>query len=151
MYVRGHLLRSRLCFGTCHQKPVCLLPALPFGKFPWGLGGHEVGYSLLQEKVLKHKKKWWKSKKKSRHHVLPQSKGGTDENNIVILSENVHKAWHILFDNKTPEEAEAYLVALHEVWRRHARRRSWNHSLTSSGSRSPSPTAQSTFSGVSHS
>ena len=41
----------------------------------------------------------------TRHHLLPRSMGGKDdEDNIVMLPENVHNAWHLLFANKPPEK-----------------------------------------------
>lgn len=85
---------------------------------------------------MKHKKKsrWWKGKKKTQHHLIPVSRGGKDFGNIVLLSENVHKAWHVLFGNRTPEEAIAYLPILLNRWQEEAERKSWNPSLTSSRS-----------------
>lgn len=69
----------------------------------------------------KKKAKWWRSRKKTEHHLLPQSRGGKSEGNIVLISENVHKAWHVLFGNRTPGEAEEHLRVLHDFWKQKVR------------------------------
>lgn len=85
----------------------------------------------------KHKTRWWRSKKKSRHHIIPRSQGGQDNGNIVLLSENVHKAWHILFDDRTPEEAIEYLPRLLASWQLSANKgnKKWSRLSTLSRSR----------------
>lgn len=41
----------------------------------------------------------------TRHHVLPTSRDGTNHgSNIIIVPQNKHDAYHLLFQNKTPEE-----------------------------------------------
>lgn len=41
----------------------------------------------------------------SRHHRHPQSLGGTDEpNNIIMVPVTKHRAWHTLFNNLPPEQ-----------------------------------------------
>jgi len=43
--------------------------------------------------------------KKSRHHIVPKSRGGSNAGrNIVIIADDVHKAFHKVFENKTPPE-----------------------------------------------
>jgi len=41
----------------------------------------------------------------SKHHIKPQSRGGREIDNIVVLPHSFHKAWHLLFDTLTVEEA----------------------------------------------
>jgi len=42
---------------------------------------------------------------KSRHHRKPRSLGGDNKNeNIIIVSQELHRAWHLLFQNLTPEQ-----------------------------------------------
>lgn len=41
----------------------------------------------------------------TRHHIVPQSREGSDSpDNLVRLCDNVHVAFHIVFDNLTPDE-----------------------------------------------
>lgn len=40
----------------------------------------------------------------SEHHRKPSSLGGGGEENIQIMTEVKHRAWHSLFENMTPEE-----------------------------------------------
>lgn len=42
--------------------------------------------------------------KLSRHHRRPTSKGGKDGMNIRLLPMDKHQAWHVLFNNMSPEE-----------------------------------------------
>lgn len=43
--------------------------------------------------------------KLSRHHRKPRSLGGSNRaSNISEVPEHMHRAWHLLFGNKTPEE-----------------------------------------------
>ena len=63
----------------------------------------------------------------TRHHVLPISHGGTNvSTNILYKPEREHRAYHVLFENKTPEEIIELLISgnfqLHstsqwEAWR----------------------------------
>lgn len=49
--------------------------------------------------------------KLTRHHKIPKSRGGKDDSsNIKIIEANIHRAWHMLFQNTdytnmTPPEA----------------------------------------------
>lgn len=43
--------------------------------------------------------------KMERHHRLPRSRGGRSApENLIILSEPVHRAWHYLFGNANAQE-----------------------------------------------
>lgn len=46
---------------------------------------------------------------KTRHHLRPRSRGGHIRNNIVVLPERYHQAWHYLFGNLTPDEAKEFI------------------------------------------
>ena len=52
-----------------------------------------------------------------RHHILPRSRCkelGIDPNfegNTIRVKTNRHRAWHLLFGNKTPDEAIAAIEA----------------------------------------
>lgn len=52
-----------------------------------------------------------KYKHNSRHHVIPRSRGG-DSNleNITLTKKKFHQYYHILFDNRRPEEIVEMLV-----------------------------------------
>ena len=56
-------------------------------------------------------------KLKDRHHIIPRSRcreigiSAKFEGNVVMVSTSKHRAWHILFGNKTPEEAIAAIEA----------------------------------------
>lgn len=43
------------------------------------------------------------------HHILPRCRGGGNENNVVVLPEREHKAWHEFFGHLRPEEAVVFL------------------------------------------
>ena len=48
--------------------------------------------------------------KQTRHHILPRSKGGTnDPSNIAMVKQGLHRKYHDLFNNKTPEEILEFL------------------------------------------
>jgi hypothetical protein len=50
-------------------------------------------------------------KNTSKHHLVPQSKWGSSrENNLLILQNNVHCAFHLLFENRTPVEQLEHLA-----------------------------------------
>ncbi len=41
----------------------------------------------------------------SEHHLIPRSRGGSNEKwNLVMLTHEVHSAWHNLFSNLLPAE-----------------------------------------------
>ena len=47
----------------------------------------------------------------TKHHVLCSSRGGTNTyENIKMLPDNIHEAFHHLFANLTPEEIIVYLT-----------------------------------------
>jgi hypothetical protein len=51
---------------------------------------------------------------RDRHHRKPSSIGGkNDNNNISIVNQKQHRAWHILFRNKTAPEIAALI---NEFW-----------------------------------
>ena len=43
--------------------------------------------------------------RKNRHHCVPKSRGGKDRGNVLTKEVRLHDAYHLLFDNATPEEA----------------------------------------------
>lgn len=55
-----------------------------------------------------------KPKKKNRitkHHIMPKSRGGKSNlENIVGLKESEHRAYHVIFSNKTPDEIVEHLA-----------------------------------------
>jgi len=41
----------------------------------------------------------------SEHHRKPRSLGGSsDKRNLIRIKENCHRAWHLLFQAKNPQE-----------------------------------------------
>jgi len=47
----------------------------------------------------------------TRHHLLPSSrKGSNDSDNILMLKEIPHNAFHIVFSNKTPSEQIMHIL-----------------------------------------
>lgn len=49
-------------------------------------------------------------KRNNRHHRLPRSRGGKNNpDNISIVKQDVHRAYHLMFGNATPEELAAIL------------------------------------------
>ena len=52
-----------------------------------------------------------KSKYNSRHHINPRSRGGDSRRyNISILNKRKHEYYHLLFDNRRPDEIIERLV-----------------------------------------
>jgi len=52
----------------------------------------------------------------SRHHLCPKSRGGKDnQENIFILWNQKHEAWHILFGNRTIPEIIEILKRIEEA------------------------------------
>ena len=55
--------------------------------------------------------------RKSKHHLFPKSRcrefnlNADDQRNIIYLTTKEHEAWHLLFNNKTPEEIVFYIIA----------------------------------------
>lgn len=46
------------------------------------------------------------------HHILPKSRGGKNKDNTVIIPKKLHKKWHALFKEMTPEEAKQFIDEL---------------------------------------
>jgi len=69
----------------------------------------------------KHRKNRQRQKREDRrgdlttkHHVWPKSRGGSnDKKNIYLVRDQKHRAYHLLFGNKTPPEAIRHLI---KVW-----------------------------------
>jgi hypothetical protein len=50
----------------------------------------------------------------SSHHRRPRSRGGDESHkNISIVKDSQHNAWHLLFENKTPQQIADFINA---VW-----------------------------------
>ena len=50
----------------------------------------------------------------TRHHRKPKSRGGSGKrHNIVLVPDNLHKAYHVLFRNLTPHQVAKILT---ETW-----------------------------------
>ena len=50
--------------------------------------------------------------KLTKHHILPKSKHGSNYyQNLAILRDNIHKAFHVVFANDDPREQIVRLVA----------------------------------------
>jgi len=57
--------------------------------------------------------------RRNRHHILPKSRRGTRKpSNMILLDENRHAAYHLIFGNKTFEEAARLLLRADEMKRR---------------------------------
>jgi hypothetical protein len=54
--------------------------------------------------------------RKNRHHILAKERGGrrTDDN-LILLDENRHAAFHLLFKNRTFREAAYVLLRAAEI------------------------------------
>lgn len=73
---------------------------------------------LSKENRLRKKKTRKKSEKQivkdrmpTRHHILPSSRGGNSSaQNISMLRNKKHQAYHTLFSNMTPDEIITFLV-----------------------------------------
>jgi len=54
--------------------------------------------------------------RKNRHHVLAKHRGGTRKpSNLILLDENRHAAYHLLFGTRTFREAAAVLIRAAEM------------------------------------
>ena len=52
----------------------------------------------------------------SRHHIVPKSRLGADDpRNLVTMKHNVHVAFHVVFDNMTPDEQLLHLLRLNRA------------------------------------
>jgi hypothetical protein len=57
-----------------------------------------------------------RSGRRNRHHIRARSKGGKyTPNNMILLDENKHRAFHLLFGLKTFREAAALLIRTAEM------------------------------------
>lgn len=51
---------------------------------------------------------------KTKHHIIPRSRGGNNgKGNILLVEDNKHRAYHLLFANKLQHEIIEYLI---EEW-----------------------------------
>ena len=58
-----------------------------------------------------------KGYRKQTHHIIPRSRGGGNElENRIIVNGEKHRLYHMLFENKTPEEIIDYLNR--DFWKR---------------------------------
>jgi hypothetical protein len=69
---------------------------------------------LRKQKLRTQQKRTPKPKATSRltentHHRMPRSRGGGGGDNLVLVPVHLHKAYHDLFSNSTPEELCAIL------------------------------------------
>lgn len=56
------------------------------------------------------------SHKNSEHHIVPKSRGGK---HTCGLPENFHEAWHLIFQNMTPDEILVFVNKLQNLmWSR---------------------------------
>ena len=52
--------------------------------------------------------------RKNRHHIRPKKLGGTKSpNNMILLDENRHAAWHLIFQHRNFLEAARVLLRTH--------------------------------------
>ena len=58
-----------------------------------------------------HHNRYERNGRLNRHHIKAKSKGGIIEpSNIIVLDENRHSAFHLLFGNRTLREAAKVLI-----------------------------------------
>ena len=54
--------------------------------------------------------------KRNRHHLLARKRGGTKRpKNLILLDENRHAAYHLLFGTRTFEEAARLLLRADKI------------------------------------
>ena len=68
-----------------------------------------------RRKAKKHSRKLLRRKARSdgknKHHIFCRSRGGTDsDKNIVHIDVEKHRRYHMLFENRNPDEIIHYLV-----------------------------------------
>ena len=52
-----------------------------------------------------------KKRRSTWHHIVPTSRLGVDrDDNVVLVDQKLHRDYHRLFENKTPEEIITFLV-----------------------------------------
>ncbi len=57
--------------------------------------------------------------RRNRHHIRAKARGGTKSpENMILLDENRHAAYHLLFRNRTFEEAAHVLLRASQMKRR---------------------------------
>jgi len=55
---------------------------------------------------------------RNRHHILAKKRGGTKQpKNLILLDENRHAAYHLLFGTRTFEEAARLLLRADKIKR----------------------------------
>ena len=69
-----------------------------------------------RRKMKQSNGEWQLAGKTNRHHNKARVKGGTwDKMNIFVWDVNIHRAFHLIFSNKTLLEAAEYLRHMHEL------------------------------------
>jgi hypothetical protein len=63
-----------------------------------------------RQKMSKRERRYLKKHFLTDHHILPKSLGGGRMDNIAQVSDDKHKKYHHLFENKSPDEILDYLV-----------------------------------------
>lgn len=57
-----------------------------------------------------------RASRKNRHHIKAKSRGGSYQpSNLILLDENRHAAFHLLFGNRDFEEAAYALLRAHRI------------------------------------
>jgi hypothetical protein len=65
---------------------------------------------------MRNKTHFNRSGRRNKHHILPKSRRGIKtEDNLILLDENRHAAFHLLFSNRTLREAAAVLIRAAEM------------------------------------
>lgn len=49
----------------------------------------------------------------NRHHRRPKSRGGGGGDNIIKIDKTMHRQWHLLFGNKTPQQIATTINAIY--------------------------------------
>jgi hypothetical protein len=69
-----------------------------------------------RRKMKKSNGEWQLAGKTNHHHNLAKSRGGTwSQMNILVWDVNVHRAFHLIFGNRTLEEAAEFLRHMNEL------------------------------------
>ena len=59
---------------------------------------------------------YYRAGRKNRHHIKARTRGGSYESfNLILLDENRHAAFHLLFGNRTFREAAGVLLRTAEI------------------------------------
>lgn len=95
---RGNLLSEETLYA---------LSALPPDGRPFGLDNQGEGMVMSRTQARYGTKSYRRiiiRKGESRHHRTPRSRGGSDKpENISVVRQADHNAWHTLFSNHSPE------------------------------------------------